>query len=375
MVNTRDAFEFDDVYTAYLSYAGKFIRARLAFLDMPLAAEELEMIQQQGTLSHIAVPLQNKIIKLLEQEKYNQATHFLINKSIPAQNDVLTQISKIIDYQNIKNQQAVEETQVKLDESILIISIVAFIIFIITLVIAFYVFKKITQTEKQIYFEKELAQTTLHSIADGVITVDKDYLIQSINPTAELLADVKSKDVIGKSILNIYQSESSITRKRINKNLSSQNIKRSLFDFTLTKKDGTKSEVEHTIAPIIDEDKNVLGAVIVLRDVTDMRTMEKRLSYQTSHDALTNLINRREFDVHLKQTIRKSRDGEEVHSLCFLDLDKFKIINDTSGHAAGDEFLKQIASTIKSLLRQTDILARLGGDEFAIILDNCSISK
>lgn len=103
--------------------------------------------------------------------------------------------------------------------------------------------------------------------------------------------------------------------------------------------------------------------------------MEKRLSYQASHDSLTGLINRREFEVRLNHIIRNAQTENTQHSICFLDLDKFKIINDTSGHAAGDEFLKQVSSTIQSLLRQTDVLARLGGDEFAILLDGCSINK
>ncbi|MCK4866041.1 MAG: EAL domain-containing protein [Gammaproteobacteria bacterium] len=213
----------------------------------------------------------------------------------------------------------------------------------------------------------------MQSIGDGVITVNKDYIIQTINPVAEMLADVKKHDVINKNILSIYDGESPKQRSEINQNLEKTNLQRSLFDFTLTKKDGTKFEVEHTIAPIIDNNKNILGAVIILRDVTEVRTMEKRLSYQASHDALTGLINRREFEVRLKQTIRNAIAEDSAHSICFLDLDKFKIINDTSGHAAGDEFLKQVSKTIQSLLRQTDVLARLGGDEFAIILDSCSI--
>ena len=106
-----------------------------------------------------------------------------------------------------------------------------------------------------------------------------------------------------------------------------------------------------------------------------MRSMEKRLSFQASHDALTGLINRREFEIRLKQTIRNAQSEHKSHSICFLDLDKFKIINDTSGHAAGDEFLKQISKTIQKSLRQTDVLARLGGDEFGIILDSCSTSQ
>ncbi|MDH5601884.1 MAG: EAL domain-containing protein, partial [Gammaproteobacteria bacterium] len=172
-----------------------------------------------------------------------------------------------------------------------------------------------------------------------------------------------------------YEGESARQRTEINKNLGNSGIQRSLFDFTLTKQDGTTFEVEHTITPIIDNDNTIIGAVIILRDVTEVRTMEKRLSYQASHDALTGLINRREFEVRLKQTIRNSQTEQIRHSICFLDLDKFKIINDTSGHAAGDEFLKQISKTIQSQLRKTDVLARLGGDEFAIILDCCSISQ
>lgn len=214
----------------------------------------------------------------------------------------------------------------------------------------------------------------MHSIGDGVITVNKDYLIQTINPIAEMLADVSKDDVIGKNILNIYEGENAKQRSELSTNLENSSTQRSLFDFTLVKKDGTKFEVEHTITPIIDKNSTILGAVIILRDVTEVRTMEKRLSYQATHDALTGLINRREFEVRLSQTIRNSQSEEALHSLCFLDLDKFKIINDTSGHAAGDEFLKQISIVIQLVLRKNDVLARLGGDEFGIILNSCSIS-
>ena len=375
MVNTRDAFEYDETFINYQSYAGEFIRARQTFLSMNLSEEEHELIKKQGELSQIAVPLQNSILKLLDQEKYKNAADTLIKKSIPAQNAVLAIIDKIIELQNGNNENIVSQLKNKLNNSITIITLFSIIIFILTILTILYVISRITKTEENLFFEKELAQTTLHSIGDGVITVDKDYIIQTINPVAESLADVKNQDVIGKNILSIYQGENAKQRSIINKNLVGSDIQRSLFDFTLTKKDGTKHEVEHTIAPIINPNKNILGAVIILRDVTNVRQMEKRLSYQASHDALTGLMNRREFEVRLKQAIRNAQTEDTSHSLCFLDLDKFKIINDTSGHAAGDEFLKQISGTIQSLLRQTDVLARLGGDEFAIILDQCSIHQ
>lgn len=373
MVNIKDPFEYDDVRMKYDSYAEKFIKARQAFLAMPLSEEEINLIKLQGKLSRLAVPLQNIIIKLIDKERFKDAIEVLINKSIPSQNAVLSQIAIIIDFQRNNNQKIVQQLEKRLDKNIIIVIFISIIIFILTSLTSAYVISRITKTEEQLFFEKELAQITLDSIGDGVITVDKDYLIQTMNPVAEMLTDVKKQDVVGKSILDIYEGDSPKQRTEINDNLESSVIQRSLFDFTLTKKDGIEYEVEHTIAPIIDNNQTILGAVIILRDVTEVRTMEKRLSYQASHDALTGLINRREFELRLKQTIRNAQTENLSHSICFLDLDKFKIINDTSGHAAGDEFLKQISTTIQSSLRKTDVLARLGGDEFAIILDSCAI--
>lgn len=375
MVSIKDPFEYDEAYIKYQSYAGTFIKARQTFLSMSLSKEEKDSIDKQGELSKIAVPLQNLIIKLLEKERFKDAVNLLINKSIPAQNSVLIQISKTIDFQRNKNEKIVQQLKKNLDDNLSIILFISIIIFLLTIAATAYVISKITKTEKQLFFEKELAQTTLNSIGDGVITVNKDYLIKTINPVAELLTDVKKEEILNKNILSIYEGENDTQRSIISGNILSQGTQRSIFDFSLTKKDGSKFEVEHTIAPIIDKKKNILGAVIILRDVTKVRTMEKRLSFQASHDSLTGLINRRKFEQQLQQTIQNTQRYDSSHSLCFLDLDKFKIINDTSGHAAGDEFLKQISKTIQSLLRQTDILARLGGDEFAILLDGCSTHK
>jgi len=375
MISIKKPREYNDVFIKYQQYTKDFVKARETLLSMPLSKTEQVLLKQQAKLSRLARPLQNIIIKLIYKKRFKDAANILIKKSNPAQNAVLAQISKIIDFQNNNNERILNQLQNRLDNNIIFIVIISLIIFALTILTSLYVISRITKTEKQLFFEKELAQITLHSIGDGVITVNKDYIIQTINPVAEMLADIKSPDVIGENILSIYEGESARQRTKINTNLTKNNMQRSLFDFTLTKKDGTKYEVEHTIAPIVAQNKTILGAVIILRDVTEVRTMEKRLSYQASHDALTGLINRREFEVRLKQTLRNAQTGDGTHSICFLDLDKFKIINDTSGHAAGDEFLKQVSNTIQSLLRQTDILARLGGDEFAIILNSCSISQ
>ena len=110
-------------------------------------------------------------------------------------------------------------------------------------------------------------------------------------------------------------------------------------------------------------------------DITKLKVLTQKMSYQASHDVLTNLINRREFENRLESTINETKYDRKTHSLCYMDLDQFKVINDSCGHAAGDELLKQISALINSSIRETDTFARLGGDEFGLILKSCPIKK
>ena len=110
-------------------------------------------------------------------------------------------------------------------------------------------------------------------------------------------------------------------------------------------------------------------------DITKLRNLTQKMTYQATHDALTNLINRREFEIRLKKAINDSQHNNKTHSLCYMDLDQFKAVNDSCGHAAGDELLKQLAIELKSIIRETDTFARLGGDEFGLLLESCPIEK
>ena len=372
MVNQRDPFDRDDTFMEFRNYARVFIEARHNFMAMPLSETEKRLIKRQGQLSRETGALQYQITELLYQEHFTAAAELLIKKTIPAQNNVLAEIDKLITFQNFNNNQIIKELNTNLQKNIVTISSIGGIVLLLTISIAFFGIRYISRTEKKLFLEKELAQTTLHSIGDGVITVDKNNIIQTINPVAEKLTGLKSQQVLGQDILTLYHHNNNDEKHKVSQMLAQ--TQRSLFDISLTQADHSKHQVEHTIAPIIDENKKTQGAVIVLRDVTKVRSLEKRLSYQASHDTLTGLINRREFEVRLNQMMRNAQIEHTEHSICFLDLDKFKIINDTAGHAAGDEFLKQVSSIIQSSLRKADMLARLGGDEFAILLDNCSLS-
>src|SRR6185369_4217962 len=134
--------------------------------------------------------------------------------------------------------------------------------------------------------------------------------------------------------------------------------------------DGRHIAVSESAAPIRDSTGEISGVVLVFRDVSRERQHAAELSYQASHDALTGLINRREFELRLNRLLSSS--SELKHALMYLDLDQIKIVNDTCGHAAGDELIRQVSSLLQRRLREGDTLARLGGDEFGVLLEHCS---
>jgi diguanylate cyclase (GGDEF)-like protein/PAS domain S-box-containing protein len=149
----------------------------------------------------------------------------------------------------------------------------------------------------------------------------------------------------------------------------------SRFTETLLRRDGSSFVAEFSAYPLPSENGAAAGAVIVMRDVSEVRALTEKLSYEASHDALTGLYNRVEFERRVAKLLAASRQDDSGHALCFLDLDRFKAINDTCGHAAGDQLLQSLGLLMESRLRQSDILARLGGDEFGLLLEHCPLEQ
>ena len=144
----------------------------------------------------------------------------------------------------------------------------------------------------------------------------------------------------------------------------------------LINRGGVEISIQDSAAPIRDRSGHTIGVVMVFHDVSQERRLQRALAYQASHDALTGLINRREFESRLNDALQAARDSETVsHVLMYLDLDQFKVINDTCGHQAGDRLLKQITGVVQTRIRTTDTLARLGGDEFGVLLQDCTLDK
>ena len=233
--------------------------------------------------------------------------------------------------------------------------------------------------EEALFREKESAQITLRSIGDGVITTDADSNVEYINPVAEELTGWKVDDASGRPIDEIFRGFHEETCEPLENPLAvsirrSRAIK-SVRPTLLIRRDGNELYIESTASPIRDGKGDVTGGVLVFHDVSESRELNRRLSYHASHDILTGLVNRAEFESRLERALKSAKARETSYALCYLDLDQFKIVNDSCGHSAGDALLGQLGALLKSKIRWRDTLARLGGDEFGVLLESCSLEQ
>jgi diguanylate cyclase (GGDEF)-like protein/PAS domain S-box-containing protein len=233
--------------------------------------------------------------------------------------------------------------------------------------------------EEALFREKESAQITLQSIGDGVITTDAKGVIDYVNPVAEALSGWRLEDSQGRAIEEIFRAFHEETCEPLENPLAvairrTRSIK-SVRPMLLIRRDGNEIYVESTASPIRDGNGSVSGGVLVFHDVSEARELNRRLSYHASHDVLTGLVNRREFENRMERALKSAKARETSYALCCLDLDQFKIVNDTCGHSAGDALLGQVGALLKSKVRWRDTLARLGGDEFGILLESCSLDE
>jgi diguanylate cyclase (GGDEF)-like protein/PAS domain S-box-containing protein len=234
------------------------------------------------------------------------------------------------------------------------------------------------RAELQLSDEKEKAQVTLQSIGDAVITADAEGRIEYLNPVAEALTGWVSAEAAGRPVAEIIQLLGEATRQPIDnpilRCLREGRIVELVEPSLLVSRDGQEISIQDSAAPIRDRGGRMIGAVMVFHDVSQERRLQRALAYQATHDALTGLINRREFENRLKEALLAARENTALHHvLLYLDLDQFKVVNDTCGHQAGDRLLKQLTSVVQTRIRTSDVLARLGGDEFGVLLSDCTL--
>lgn len=256
------------------------------------------------------------------------------------------------------------------------VSLALYIIFVVLARSRYLDRRERQKVQLQLFKERERAEVTLQSIADGVITIGIDNKIMFVNPVALRMCAAEPAQILNKPVDRVIHLM----------DLSANEVIDNPIEFFMDKTadvqarhgkdialhvDGNLLSVDGNASALVDERGELMGHVLVLRDVSLERQLTHELVYQASHDALTGLVNRLEFENRLRDVLDIGRQENSEHALCYLDMDQFKLVNDTCGHIAGDELLKQVAGLIVAQMREDDLVARLGGDEFGVLIHAC----
>ena len=235
------------------------------------------------------------------------------------------------------------------------------------------------QAEASLAAERERVLVTLYSIGDAVITTDPQGQVEYLNPTAESLTGWTIAEARGRPLHEVFQLLDEVSRQPtpdpVARCLQEGRVVGLANHSVLISRSGREYDIDDSAAPILGRDGRLLGAVLVFHDVTETRRLARQMRYDATHDALTGLVNRREFERRLERALASAKQYGVKHTLCYLDLDRFKQVTDAAGPAAGDELLKQIKGLLMGAFRDRDTLARLGGDEFGLLLDNCPLDR
>ena len=234
------------------------------------------------------------------------------------------------------------------------------------------------QFESELARSRELLQVTLESIGDAVITTDIHGCVQWLNRVAERMTGWLKEEVVGRPVDRVFvvvDDETRMpTRNPVARCLATSAIVSGSGNTTLISKSGEEFGVEDSASPIREANGQVLGAVLVFRDVSEQRRLDNEMRHRAKHDLLTGLYNRAEFESRLAHVLESTEDDDARHVLLYIDLDQFKLVNDACGHSAGDQLLRQVSGILRNCVRGHDTLARLGGDEFGVMLEHCDLA-
>ena len=235
------------------------------------------------------------------------------------------------------------------------------------------------RNERFLIQARERIQLTLDAIDSGIVTIDAYGRVEYLNPVAEQLMAISMQDAVGQRIDEIMffnEDPNGLPFKcLLSTCLQSREVVSTDKISILRSNKGSEYAIQQTASPIINDEGNLLGAVLVFKDVTESHEIARKIAYRATHDSLTGLVNRDEFERRLDMALISAKERGQEHVLCYLDLDHFKIVNDTAGHLAGDELLRQLSAFLANKLRGRDTLARLGGDEFGLLLEHCPVDQ
>ena len=251
----------------------------------------------------------------------------------------------------------------------------AFLLFLVSIILALaHYIQTRRRAEAALQHSEERFRALYYDNPSMFFTIDTHGTVVSVNRFGAEQLGYTMPELIGDSVLKVfYEDDKATALRHVGTCLSMPD---QIHRWTLRKvrKDGSMLWVREAARTVLDRHGNTT-ILIVCEDITESHQLSEQLSYQAAHDALTGLVNRREFERRTERLLTSIDTDDDEHALCFMDLDQFKVVNDTCGHVAGDEMLRQLAAVLQSAVRQSDTLARLGGDEFGVLMEHCSLTQ
>lgn len=370
-----DAFARDEEMMRFSRMAGEFIQVRDRFLALPLDVSEKALWEAMRSEVKQVETHANRVFELLVSEQLAQARAYIKKELSPRQERMMQGWVRLLELQREKNQHALVQAHAARDRAQKLAISLSAAALIVGAIIAVFVVRLSRRLEKDLFEEKERAQITLQAIGDAVVRIDQQLLTRYLNPVAEHLVGMTSREVMGKPVAEVLRLFEKDGHREITARIGQDALRGTPCALPpgtgLTSTQGMEFEVEGVCSPIHTPEGEIIGAVLILRDVTEAREMQRKLLWQANHDSLTGLSNRRAFEERVSRALSSKRATEFPTSILFIDLDRFKHVNDTAGHAAGDELLRQLGRLMQTRMRDADLLARLGGDEFGIMLVSC----
>ena len=410
MLILDDIFEIDEVAMQHMGHANHFIGARRKLYEMATTAAETEALDRIKAASMKAAPINDNIRDLALAEEPEKAKALMLENLAPVQDNIYAEFTKLVKIYEGEAERAKvlaqKEYQTVYQRLVMLLAMVVGL----CVLIAVNVIRRVSRSEQALVEhgdqlertvaartaelseqvaereraeqrarkESERLSVTLASIGDGVVTIKPDSTVEYMNPAAELLTQFTREQVTGRpveDVLRLVNVETGEDRPLFTEPSSKDAESAVGGDDVLRRRDGELLDVQRTIADIRDEEGSSYGAVVVLRDVSEARALERRLAHEATHDPLTGLVNRREFESKVSAALAEARASGATHTLCYVDLDRFKSVNDSCGHAAGDKLLQELSERIRGRLRKADTFARLGGDEFGLLLEQCPVEN
>jgi diguanylate cyclase (GGDEF)-like protein/PAS domain S-box-containing protein len=362
----------------YVDFIADFEAAREGFIALGLSAEEDKLMERVDEVMGRIKELDSKAAQVVAAGGTGAAIWPSVSEMLKINEQLDVSLRRLLEFQRVAGFREVADASTKNQDTYRFVLLLFGVALTSSVLVAWWVTRMVSRTERALFEEKELAEATLNGLAEGVITVNLQGEIEYLNPAAERLTGWRLADARAQPLRSVYrliELDSRVPLAHPANSPLNQPMTCADASHLLVARDNREFEVEDLASPIHDSDGNLAGAVLVFRDVTTAQEMSRKLVWQASHDALTGLVNRIEFENRLKEAIAVAKSQGKLHALMFVDLDQFKVVNDTCGHIAGDQMLCQIGVVIEDRIRDSDLLARLGGDEFGILLTSCGLEQ